>query len=163
MCFDNEEWCKIWKGIELPVQNWHEEFNKFWPENSKISKLCTLMVCFWPKYIKFELTKYRGVKFHSTQDWYKFWRKTDLYFQKWNEEFGKISPEHLKVSKLGPWWYPFVQFWKFIGLKFTGELCVITMKNDVKFEEELTWQFKIGMRNLTNFDLSTWKSPKFAL
>ena len=48
-------------------------------------------------------------------------------------------------------------------LKFTEELCVMKMKNDVKFEEELTCQFKIDMRNLTNFDLSTQKSQKFAL
>ena len=31
----------------------------------------------------------------------------------------------------------------------------MTMKDDVKFEEELTFRFKIDMRNLTNFDLST--------
>ena len=36
------------------------------------------------------------------------------------------------------------------------------MKNDAKFEEELTCHFKIGMRNLMNFDLSTWKSHKFS-
>ena len=29
------------------------------------------------------------------------------------------------------------------------------MKNDAKFEEDLTCQFKIDMRNLTNFDPST--------
>ena len=50
-----------------------------------------------------------------------------------------------------------------MSLKFTGELCVITMDNDAKIEEELTCQFKIDMRNLTNFDLSTRKSQKFAL
>ena len=50
-----------------------------------------------------------------------------------------------------------------MSLKFTGELCVMTMKNDAKIEEELTCQFKIEMRNLTNFDPSTRKSQKFAL
>ena len=50
-----------------------------------------------------------------------------------------------------------------MSLKFTGELCVMTMKNDAKLEEKLTCQFKIDMRNLTNFDLSTRKSQKFAL
>ena len=49
-----------------------------------------------------------------------------------------------------------------MSLKFTGELCVNTMKNDAKFEEELTCQFKIDMKNLTNFDPSTRKSKKFA-
>ena len=48
-------------------------------------------------------------------------------------------------------------------LKFTKELCVMTMKNGAKFEEELTCHFKIGMRNLTNFDPSTQKSKKFEL
>ena len=31
-------------------------------------------------------------------------------------------------------------------------------KNDAKFEEELTCHFKITMRNLMNFDLSTFQS-----
>ena len=57
LCHDNEEWCKIWRGIDLSVQNWHEEFDKFWPEHSKISKICTLIGCFWPKYIMLELKK----------------------------------------------------------------------------------------------------------
>ena len=34
----------------------------------------------------------------------------------------------------------------------------MTMKNDAKFEEELTDQFKVDMRNSTNFDPSTQKS-----
>ena len=50
-----------------------------------------------------------------------------------------------------------------MSLKFTGEFCVITMKNDTKFQEELNCQFKIDMRYLTNFDLSTRKSQKVAL
>ena len=57
LCHDSEEWCKIWRGTGLSVQNWHEELDKFWPEHSKISKTCTLMGCFWPKYIMFELKK----------------------------------------------------------------------------------------------------------
>ena len=57
LCHDNEEWCKIWRGIDLSVQNWHEEFDKFWPEHSKISKICTLIGFFWTKYIMSELKK----------------------------------------------------------------------------------------------------------
>ena len=45
-------------------------------------------------------------------------------------------------------------------LKFTEELCVMTMKNNAKFEEELTFYFKTDMRNLPNFDSTTWKSKK---
>ena len=50
-----------------------------------------------------------------------------------------------------------------MSLKFTGELCVMIMKNDAKFEEKFTCQFKTDMRNLTNFDLSTRKSQNIAL
>ena len=53
---------------------------------------------------------------------------------------------------MGLWWGPFIQSRKCMSLKFTGEFCVMTMKNDAKFEEESTCQFKIDMRNLTNFD-----------
>ena len=38
----------------------------------------------------------------------------------------------------------------------------MTMKNDLKFEEELICQFEIDMSNLTSFDPSTQKSEKFA-
>ena len=48
-------------------------------------------------------------------------------------------------------------------LELTGEFCVMAMKNEAEFEEELTRQFKIGMSNLTNFDSSTQKSKKIAL
>ena len=44
-----------------------------------------------------------------------------------------------------------------MSLKLRGELCVMTMKNDAKFEIELTCRFKIDMRNLTNFDPNTQK------
>ena len=42
-----------------------------------------------------------------------------------------------------------------MSLKSTEALCVMTMKNDSKFEEELTCQFKTDMRSLMNFDPST--------
>ena len=50
-----------------------------------------------------------------------------------------------------------------MSLKFTGDFCVMTMKNDAKFEGELTCQFKIDMRNLTKFGPSTQISQKFVL
>ena len=87
---------------------------------------------------------------------------TDLWFGKWHEEYGKFSPEHLKVSKLGFWWDPLIQSWKSMSLKSTEELSVMTMKNDAIFEEELNCHFKADMRNLMNFDLSTWKSQTFS-
>ena len=54
---------------------------------------------------------------------------TDLRFGKWHEEYGKFSPERLKVSKLGFWWDPFIQTWKRMRLKST--------------EEILSWQWRM--------------------
>ena len=48
----------------------------------KVSKIYTLMGCFWKDYIVLELKNYRGVMFICTQDFYKVWRKTGLRFQK---------------------------------------------------------------------------------
>ena len=50
----------------------------------------------------------------------------------------KFSVDHLKVSKLGLLLRPFTQSRKCMSLKFTGELCIITMNNVVKFEKKST-------------------------
>ena len=39
----------------------------------------------------------------------------------------------------------------------------MSLKNDANIEDELTRQFKIDLKNLINFDLSTRKFQKFAL
>ena len=98
MSLQNEEWCRIWSGLDLSIQNWYEEFDEFWPEPSKISKIWTLMSCFWLKYIMYELKKVQR-KFDCTEDWCKIWRQTDLYFLKWHEEFDKFSPEQVRKSE----------------------------------------------------------------
>ena len=102
MCNGTEEWWKIWRGLDLLFQNWHEEFDKFWLEHLKVSKIYTLMGCFWPKYIMFELKKYRGVVFHDT--------RSDTKFEE------KFSLEQTKVSKLGLSLGPFIQSIKCISL-----------------------------------------------
>ena len=168
-----------WREIDLSVQNWHEVFDECWPEHSKISKNCPLMDCFWRKYIIFELKMYRGVMFGGTEYWCKIWRKTDLCFQKWHEEFSKFSPgtfENLKIRWL--WCDPFIQSRKYMSLKFAWQLGVVTTNNDAKFEEELTFHdneewcriwsgIDLSVQNwrkeFTNFDPSIGKSQKFAL
>ena len=94
ICNDTKKWWKIVRGIDLPFQNWHKEFDEFWLKNLKALKLYTLMGCFWPKYIMFKLKKYRGVVFHGTREWCKTSRKAELWF-------GTFSPVHKKVSKFG--------------------------------------------------------------
>ena len=39
-----------------------------------------------------------------------------------------------------------------MSLKFAGELCAMTMKNEAELEEKLTFCFKTDMRNFINFD-----------
>ena len=101
----------------------------------------------------FDLKQYRGVIFHDTEEWCEIWRKTDLWFGKWHEKYGKFSPEQLKVSKLAYWWDLLIQSRKSVSLKSTEKLFVMTMKNDAKFEEELICHFKINMRNLMNVNV----------
>ena len=36
---DTEEWYKIWRKTDFSFGKWHEEFDKFSPDNSKVSKL----------------------------------------------------------------------------------------------------------------------------
>ena len=63
ICHGNEEWFKIERGIDLPFQNSHDEFDKFW------------WALFESKYIIFELKKYRGVIFDDSEHWCRIWRK----------------------------------------------------------------------------------------
>ena len=163
MCHYNEEWCKIWRGIDLSFQNWHGEFDQFWLEPLEVSKMFILLCSFWAEYILFELKKYRGVMFHDTEEWYKIWRGIDFSFQNWQEEFDIVWLEHLEVSNIfplmGSFWAKNILF----ELKNTEELSFMTLKSDTKFGEESTCCLKIDMRNLTNFDLITWKSQKYSL
>ena len=64
---------------------------------------------------------YRGVIFHDTRVWCKIWRKTDMWFGKWHEEFGTFSPEHTKVSKLELSLGPFIQSRKHMSLNTSGD------------------------------------------
>ena len=63
-------------------------------------KICSLMCYFCRKYIMFEPKDYRGVMCHNTEEWCKIWRGTDLYFEKWHEEFCKFWPNSRKTQNL---------------------------------------------------------------
>ena len=81
MFHNTEEWCKIWREIDLSFQNSYEKLDEFRPELSKISKICTLMDSFWTKYIMFGVKKYTWAMFDSTKDWFKIWRKLTCVFE----------------------------------------------------------------------------------
>ena len=93
----------------------------------------------------------------------KFEEKLTCGLENNMRNLANIYQSTCKSSKLGHWWDSFVQSWKCMSLKFTGELRVKTMNNDAKIEEELTCQFKTDMRNLMNFDPIIRKSQKCAL
>ena len=97
---ETEEGYKIWSGIDSWFQNWYKEFDKLWPECSKISQIFILMDSFWAKYILFELKNYRGIIFHETEEGYKPWSAINLSFQKWHKKFDKLWPERSKISKI---------------------------------------------------------------
>ena len=125
--------------IQKLKSNWLVVLKLSWGTSQILTRgLGSLKMCVWigslrPKYIFFELQKYRGIIFHNTEELCKFWRKTDLCVESRLEKFGKFSLEHLKVSKLGLWWDSFVQSRKGMTLEFAEELCVMTMKNNAKY------------------------------
>ena len=93
---------------------------------------------FSTKYITLTLKKYRGVMFHDTEEWWcKIWRKTDLWFGKWHEKFGKMLPKQLKVSKL--------KIYRRVMYHDNEEWCKIWRGIDLPFQN---WH-----HNLTNFEL----------
>ena len=79
------------KGNWLVISKLAWGFDKFWSKHTQASNICTLRGSFRRKYLMFELKTYKQVMFFGTKDWCKNWRKTDLCFPKWHEEFGKFS------------------------------------------------------------------------
>ena len=142
ICHDNEKWSKIWREIDLPFQSWHDEFDEFWPEHLKVSKIFILMCSFWAKYVLFELKKYRGVIFHEIEKAYKIWRDIG---KNWHKKFDKFWPEHSKVSKIftlmGSFWAKYILFGlqKFRGVIFHDTEELILKRNWLTVKEK-TWE-----------------------
>ena len=80
----------------------HEGFGEFSSNHTKVRKF-TSAGYFCPKYMRFELKKYRGVIFHDTEQWYKIWINLDLV-----------------VSKLA-WWIG----WTFIKAHKSLKVCTL--------------------------------------
>ena len=45
MSHDTEAECKIWRKTDILFQKW-QKFGEFWPDHSKVSKICFLIGCF---------------------------------------------------------------------------------------------------------------------
>ena len=76
---DNEELCKIWTGTDLSFQSWHEEFDEFWLEHLKVSKVFILMGCkvyiVWAKKVQ---RSYLSWNWRRIQ---KLWEKSTCRFK----------------------------------------------------------------------------------
>ena len=152
-----------WRIMQKLKGNWHVVSKLMWELWWILTRALENL-----KHLHFNglsLTKVHNAWAKKVQGSYAWWHWILMQNLKenWHEEFRKFSPEHLEVSKLGLWRNSFAQSWKYMSLKFTGELCVMTMKNDAKIDKELTCRFKIDVRTLKNFDPSTWKCQTFAL
>ena len=109
MCHENEEWYEFWRGIDPSVQNWHE-FDELWHEDSNLEKVLfngllltkVYNICSkenWLLQIIICSKKNTEIViFDDTDYWCQTWRKTDLCFQKWHEEFGKFSFTDWKIA-----------------------------------------------------------------
>ena len=130
MCNNTKEWWNIWRGTDSLFHNWHMKFDKFWLEHLNLKHLHFKGLLLTKVYIV-----WAGKVRRTLESDAKFEKRIEWWFGKWHEEFGKISPEHMKVSKLGLLLGPFMESRKFMSLKLTGKLCVKTMKKDTKFEK----------------------------
>ena len=104
-----------------PKSSLYWNYIKFWLKSAEELRLMTLkidakykekLICSKMTRIWWNLTRAlefpKHSIFHDTEEWCKIWRKTDFWFGKW-QEYGKFSPEHLKVLILGFWWDPIIQ------------------------------------------------------
>ena len=84
-----------------------------------------------------------------------------MWLAKWHKEFGYFSCEQSKVRKFALWLDPFVQSTRIFRWKSIEELCLMTLKNEAKFEEKLILSSTNDMRKLVNFNASSGKSGYF--
>ena len=146
----------------MSFQNWHKEFDKFWPDHSNVSNIFTLIISFWAKYIFFGIKKYRGVIFHEAKEGYKIWRLIDLLFQNWQriwqiltgalEILKNIHFNGLILSKVYIVWAKKVQRSYLYGIE---EWCEIWRKTDFllgKWHVEFG-KFPPGHSKLSNVEL----------
>ena len=143
---------KLTCGFKYDMRN----LVNFHPTTQK-SKNFTSMGYFCPKYMRFELKKYRGVIFHDTEQWCKIWINPDLVVSKMAWEIGWTfirAPKSLKNCTLMGSFCPKHSFRQ----KISEELCIITLKGVAKFKGKLTCGSKNDIRSLVSFHVSSRES-----
>ena len=95
-----EEGYKIWGGIDLSFQDWHKEFDKFWPEHSKVSKIFTLIGSFWTEYILFEVKIREELSFMTLKSDAKFKEKQTCCLE---NDMRNLANFHQSTRKCQNW------------------------------------------------------------
>ena len=112
---------------------------------------------FCPKYMRFELKKYRGVIFHDTEQWCKIWIKPGLRVSKmgwgiWHGWTFTTAPKSLKsYTLIGSLCTKHIMFQI---ENFRGIICY---KGVAIFKGKRTCGLKNEIRNLVNFHASRQK------
>ena len=75
LCHDNEEWCKTWRGIDLSVQNWHEEFDE---QVNSSSNFALFFIVILP--YQFSLRCCINIQCHQTKPPYGFFSSNNVSF-----------------------------------------------------------------------------------
>ena len=106
------------------------------------SKKFTSMGYFCPKYIRYELKKYRGVIFHDTEQWCKIWINLDLL---------------VSIMAWGIGW-TFIRALKSENLYFDGVLLYKAYNVSARKCQRnyVSWHWKV-MQNLKENWLVAWK------
>ena len=164
MLHNTEEWCKIWKIIYLLFQNWHEEFDKFWPEHPRRLKKFHFDGFFSTKVynVRDKKVQRRVVFFMTLKSDSKFEEKMACGLENDRKNLVNFSPEYSKVSELELWWDLFIQSRKGMTLKFTEELCVMTIMQNLERNwlaiPKLTW----GIRQILTRALKSFQNLHFS-
>ena len=159
MSDDTEEWCKIWKKTKLLFWKW-QEFGEFWSELWRVSKTCTLIGPFCAKYM-FVLKVTEELSSMILKSHAKFDEKLTCGL----ENDMNLAHFHQNIWTCQNCYFHGILLSEVENTRANNlqRLCVMTLKNDKKSEEELTCCSKTDMRKLTNFNSNTQKSEKLAL
>ena len=146
-----------WRMMQNLKKNWlvvWKMTGAIWQIFTRVLKsltIETLMGSFYPKQKIYEIKIYREVTCLDNEVRCKIWRRIDMWFQNWIEEFDEFWPERSKVSKKlrfnGLLLTKVYNVW---AKKSTEELCLMALKSDAKLEGKLTCAFK-NDKNLANF------------
>ena len=98
---------------------------------------------FCRKYIMFKPKRYGRVMCHNIEQWWKIWRRNDLWFEKWHEEFVKCWPNSPKSQNLqlnglllievySVWTKKSQTYWRVLH-HYSKDRCKLWRKNDSSF------------------------------